>query len=395
LPTDFGKATNSSAKVRVVENQELLKYTFYEKDPAFTTLNQSLYYFLKGIQVVLNDHPEQVQLLFDKIKPKYQNGLFLESYIEDSERKEWFNKALSEAHPQGHKVDDYVPYLTNLMVNGGFDYTPTVNLYNAEFAELKDNEYYLALQVEDMEEIGQMQDLEYVPALHVTESGGQLEMIDHYHSYFQSIPVFLFAFELKKDIKLENYSLLAPIPNTTDPQTYHLYTKEVAYNQPPKPGEGRGPGPNTPPSPPPPPAVGQNKMVHESVELFSHFEKYYDSEYYISYAIESIVDGTIAYTEFSKLAQVGRNYVDCGCYWTLGNADFVGSVNNTIAYSFVTYEHDWWASTKNIGFGNFTLPYKATLADETYIMRHNAGFPSVNGANTYTESGARHILRRL
>lgn len=397
LPSTPGSATAINNARSAPEGADMRDYLFYEGNSEMTTINNNMYLYMSGMKYVFDEKPETLSQLFSKVKTEYQNGLFLKNFINGSGdcASEFNHQVYAEAPSRGEE-ENHSLELAREMTYKNIGYDPIINLYNAERAEL-DGEYYLALLVEINEaedEVGH----EYIPAWHVASDGSKrLELLDYYDAYYQSIPVFLFAYEPNNDYEYLGGRILAPEPNESDPETYHpLGRWNVDPSNPSHPYSppirtGGVTGGSSIPTP--------GSVVQESANLYAHHEQYFDSEFYMCTRV-SYIGGTSNWSLERKLGKVPRAVIDCGCYYDLDDIEYISDVNTGTTFSFLAYEYDGWATFKHYSDPGspVVFDFRASCNTDVYDYTVNAStaveFPAALSFKDYTNGPAKHTFRR-
>lgn len=281
-----------------------------------------------------------------------------------------FNSELQGKYPEkGCNYDHCMKMLEEMdyqyMSNDRKFYEPGMYIINADEADLSQG-YYLALAEEAPEA-----DLnhDYVPAWHILKNGStRLEFLNEQQALQSKEPVVIFN----------------PIPvgiyTGGGPYTPPKYDPPITHRD-----------PYIPPTQPPGTTWTATDISHRYVHISQRFEKYGPSQYHISYIITGEQGQEIKSGDQVALDNIAKEYVDCFCYYSLYSPFFRADKYNTVM-SFVTYEHDWWASKKPLTMpgGNYQLWIRAKYDYETYQEVGNM----IIGTRSFDGAGENAIISK-
>jgi hypothetical protein len=309
-----------------------------------------------------------------------------------------FNEQVAIDAPSRGTTSNHSLILADEMRYQGITYDPVIDLANFEYANF-DGDYYLALAVEDNDLANIEANKDYFPAIHVNADGStQLELLD-YNAYYQRIPVFFFAFEVKQDYDYNGGKILAPRHFTEDIETYpYGYVGiDESTGLPKSPFHARPSAPvsvSTTQSIPDP-----GTIVHEGGYLNAHHEQSGESEYYScerpSYGG---VSGTSVWIQDVPIANVPYININTGTYTSFYDKQFVSNTNTCVAYSFLTYEYDGWPySYKSYTLNSVVFNYQACSSNDIYECAANespAVVPTAGSWKNYTNGPGEHKIAR-
>lgn len=380
---------SASAGAKVINDKTMADYLTVTNDPDHTKVNTSLYAYMVGMKKVFETDRSILQAAVTKASQPFRNGIFLDKFICGSGAcKILFNSEVCTLCSDPSATCDHCAKLASDMIYKDVTYGPTLFLYNAERANLVDD-YYLALgsQVQELNNDGKI----YIPAWHIKKNGDvKLELIDRKRALDNTDPVFIFGNTVTakyNNTGTHPWSTFPPPPNGIDPETFNpTPANGNGYTPPVIQTSGSGPGGEP----------IKDDVISKYCQLFQHYEATgWPSEYYISFYQNGLIINT-----FEHLVNVPKNYVDCGCLFSLGNT-FLTAVNNGTTFDFVTYEFDWYATKKVIGLtgSNITFDIFPTFANEWYVGAVNqtigTALPNQFSNIQYIVSSNVHAFERL
>lgn len=371
--TGVANETSSTASAaRVVPQGNMEDYIIDATDPQNERINKALYGYMLGMRKVFETDPNYLAqaLQYAKQSPLQTVGLH-EFICQTNTCKTMFNGELCAKYPaKGTGYDHCVKMLEEMdykyLTYDKEFYEPGMYIVNAAKADLTEG-YYLAL-AEEVYNADVNHD--YIPAWHVLKNGiTRLELINEQQANQSKEPVIIFS----------------PVSKYFNPGSGPY---QPPVTMPPSPLDRE---PFIPPAPPVGATWSPIDIFHRYVHINERFEEYGASQYKISYVISNEIGAVIEKSDFKDLDNVPENYVACFCYYSIYLKFFRAEKYNTVM-TFVTYEHDWWATgnhPKTPG-GSYQVLIKSKYSHETYQEVGNM----IVGSRNYDAAGENAIISK-
>ncbi len=390
---------------KTINDKTMLDFVDFPTDPEMTKMNKGLYLYMEGMAEVFKLAPQQLSYVLNKLKTTGKNTIVVTNYLTHfGVCKQRFNTKLTELCPEKPIGNDHANSIAMELMNfnGQTQYTPVMLLGNncAQISNLDLNNgfrFALGTDAEESSNNGNGNG-KLIPSWNFKKNGQiKLELVSEQQVRNSNIPVFIFtpgyvANGIKPSTPSPGFQPDYADVNDGDGGVFIINGGCATFNT----GNGNNGGnggsgnsgggnPSTSPAyqkvvlPPCTANCISPKITLDGVNCNYHYEAYGASELRISSRYTTLNSGVMNMLSTHDgwfLDKIPSNYIDCNCYYPMNRA-FADNVADLMGINFVTYEHDWYATIKNLYYVEalsgdtpiVPLQVQATLATETYQMQ--------------------------